>query len=158
MKIIIFIIIVFSQFSFSAEKFTFTASDLPKESIKNPFTEKTFADKLVVIDFWASWCTPCVESFSFYQEIQTKYKNKLIWFAISEDSTLEDAKIFLKDNTNTFHFYFDEEAKIAKKFNIIGIPNLFVLDTKGKILFEHKGFFKKEKEQILKKFETAMKQ
>lgn len=143
--------------TFAIDKISFTAKDLPKEVIKNPFLGTSFNKQLIVVDFWATWCAPCLQSFEFYQEVLNKYEGKIVWLAINEDSSFDEVKLALKNNKETFHFYFDSDSKLAKKFNIVGIPHLFALDSKGNILFEQKGFTKKEKPEILAKFETALK-
>lgn len=148
-KVLIFIasLIICLQ-SYAEIRFNFT--ELPAVAIRNPVQNKDLKE-FIVVDFWASWCGPCKDSFPFYHEIFTKHQNKISWIAISEDSSVEDAKLFLKGRTENFHYYWDENNRYLDKFLTSGIPVLYVFNNKGDLVFEEKGFSEKTKKNFLEK-------
>jgi cytochrome c biogenesis protein CcmG, thiol:disulfide interchange protein DsbE len=111
--------------------------------------------KVVVVDFWASWCGPCKESFPAMNELQKKYGSQgLVIIAVNQDEKAQDMQDFLKDNAAVFTVVRDagpEGKKLVDKVEIETMPSSFVLDREGKVRYTHSGFHgdatKKEYEQ-----------
>jgi thiol-disulfide isomerase/thioredoxin len=101
----------------------------------------SLAGKVVVIDFWASWCGPCKESFPAMNELQKKYSEKgLVIIAVNEDEEASDMKDFLKDNPANFTVVRDARQKLVAVAGIGTMPSSFVFGPDGKIKFTHSGF------------------
>ena len=82
-----------------------------------------YKGKTVYLDFWASWCGPCKQSFPWANEMQTRYNGKgLRVVAINLDQKTDDAKTFLNDNTARFDVAFDQPGKIPRTYAIKGMP------------------------------------
>ncbi len=138
---------------------------LAKEMINKPaplFTLKdtsgkvvSLADlkgKVVIVDFWATWCGPCKASFPGMQLAVTKYKDnpnvKFLFIDTWEngDNYLDGVKKFIADNHYTFNVLMDEkgsdnrQSKVVSAFGVEGIPTKFVLDKNGNIRFKKVGF------------------
>ncbi|MEX8548685.1 MAG: redoxin domain-containing protein [Mucilaginibacter sp.] len=138
---------------------------LAKEMINKPaplFTLKdtsgkavSLADlkgKVVVIDFWATWCGPCKASFPGMQLAVNKYKDnpnvKFLFIDTWEngDDYLPGVKKFIADNHYTFQVLMDEkgsdnrQSKVISTFGVEGIPTKFILDKDGNIRFKKVGF------------------
>ena len=97
--------------------------------------------KVVIVDFWASWCQPCKDSFPAMNELQKKYADKgLVIIAVNEDEESSDMKDFLKDNAATFTVVRDAKQKLVGEAGIQTMPSSFVLDATGKVRFAHSGF------------------
>ena len=97
--------------------------------------------KLTYIDFWASWCGPCKQSFPWMEAMNDKYgKNGLRIVAITVDKKREDAEKFLKQLKPKFEIGFDPEGKTASALQIKAMPTSLLVDEKGKVLFVHNGF------------------
>jgi peroxiredoxin len=131
----------------------------PKFSLKD-FSGKTVSlvdlkGKVVIIDFWATWCVPCKASFPGMQMAVTKYKDdpnvEFLFIDVMEqtDDYVNDVKKFIADNSYTFHVLFDEKNesghlknKTAKdyEYDSSQIPAQYVIDKKGRIRFESIGF------------------
>ena len=116
--------------------------------------------KIVIIDFWASWCQPCKDSFPAMNELQKKYAGKgLVIIAVNEDEEKSDMSDFLKDNAATFTVVRDAKQKLVGEAGIQTMPSSFVLDDTGKVRFTHSGFhgaetrkeYEQQIESLLKK-------
>ena len=116
--------------------------------------------KVVIVDFWASWCGPCKDSFPVMNELQKKYGDQgLVIIAINEDEVASDMQDFLKDNSATFTVVRDAKQKLVGEAGIQTMPGSFILDETGKVRFTHNGFhgaetrkrYEQEIESLLKK-------
>lgn len=95
----------------------------------------------VYLDFWASWCVPCRESFPWLNKVHSQYADKgLKVIAINLDAETEDAKKFLEDYPAKFEVIYDPEGEFATRFNLQGMPSAVLIDRDGKIFDQHVGF------------------
>ena len=97
--------------------------------------------KVVLVDFWASWCEPCKQSFPVMQELHTRYADRgLVIIAVNVDENRPDMEAFLKKNAATFVVLRDAKQKLVEKTGIATMPSSFLLDREGKVRFTHTGF------------------
>ncbi|TCC89491.1 redoxin domain-containing protein [Pedobacter frigiditerrae] len=100
-------------------------------------------DKVVVLDFWATWCVPCIEGFPYMQKVYNQYaNNKDIVFMIMNSgskNSLQDAITWVNNNKFTFPIYYNDR-KLAEAFNVNTIPSTFIIDRAGKIQYKTVGF------------------
>jgi thiol-disulfide isomerase/thioredoxin len=97
--------------------------------------------KVVLIDFWASWCEPCRRSFPWLESMHERYSGKgLAIVAINLDKTRDPAFAFLEKYPARFTVAFDPDGKTAEAFKVKGMPSSFVLGPTGAILHAHSGF------------------
>jgi thiol-disulfide isomerase/thioredoxin len=100
------------------------------------------AGKVVLIDFWATWCAPCREAMPHMREIAKKFQGEpLVVLSISLDSDEQKWKDFVVKNEMTWPQYRDGgfNGQIAKKFNVEVIPHTFTIDADGVLQDEHIG-------------------
>lgn len=118
-----------------------TASDFSLPSINSTITLKDYQGKIVYLDFWASWCSPCKDSFPWMNAMQEKYaKDDVVFIAINVDRNKSDAKKFLAQTPANFTLAFDSQGKTPKAYEVMGMPSAYIIDKKGRILHSHIGF------------------
>lgn len=123
------------------------AFELPGAS--GPVNLSSYKGKVVYVDFWASWCGPCKQSFPWLNEMQAKYGAKGFQIVgISVDSKMADAKTFLTEVPAKFAVAFDEKSVTPKQYGIKGMPSSVLLDGNGKVIMQHTGFKDSEKAQL----------
>jgi cytochrome c biogenesis protein CcmG/thiol:disulfide interchange protein DsbE len=101
--------------------------------------------KVVLLDFWASWCGPCKESFPVMDELQQKYGAKgLVILAVNVDEKIAAMQDFLKDHPVQFNILHDATKKLVGAANIASMPTSFLIGKDGKVVAIHKGFHGKD--------------
>jgi thiol-disulfide isomerase/thioredoxin len=107
----------------------------------------SFRGKVVLVDFWASWCAPCKESFPWMQQVLSRYADRgLVVVAVNLDRDRRLAEQFLGSLNPTFPIVFDPQARLAEHFKVSGMPASFYVDRSGAVRFSHIGFRPNERE------------
>ena len=110
-----------------------------------------YRGKVVLINFWATWCPPCREEMPLFERIYRKYKNKgFEILAIGTDGSVEPVKKFVKEYKLSFPVLFDN-ANVVALYQVQGLPTSFLVGRDGKILKVRLGEYK-EIERDLKEF------
>lgn len=105
--------------------------------------------KLQYLDFWASWCPPCRESFPFMNELQRDLAPRgLSILALSVDKNPEDARRFLERFPPQFPVALDSTWTCASAYLLPGMPTTFVIDSAGVVRALHIGFRGSDKARI----------
>lgn len=101
--------------------------------------------KVVYLDFWASWCKPCRESFPWMNALLEKYpRDKFTVITINLDAEASAMRRFLDKVPARFDIYHDASGAIAEKFQLEGMPTSYLIDSKGKIVRKHIGFYSRK--------------
>lgn len=128
----------------SKEAPNFTLKNLDGETVS--LTD--FAGKIVILDFWATWCAPCKMSFPGMQEMVDKYNDEVVFLFIDTfeggDDRNEKVQEFITSNNYNFHVLLDEKQgegfKAASKYGVEGIPVKYFIGPDGKLRYEKTGF------------------
>ncbi len=95
---------------------------------------KDFQGKIIMLNFWASWCPPCREEMPSMEAFYSKMKGRNFeMLAVNIQENESTVKNFLQKNRYTFPVLMDLEGVAAQKYKIRSIPTTFIIDSKGKI-------------------------
>lgn len=135
----------------------FTATTLEGDSIRLA----DFKGEIVILDFWASWCAPCLKEMPFLIEIQEKYRDQnLVVIAINLDNNKKNAVRFLKKigKDIPFPIIFDKNKELPKLYIPAAMPTTIFIDTKGAIRYRHNGFKESDKSSFITEIEKLVKE
>lgn len=97
--------------------------------------------KVVLVDFWASWCVPCKASFPALDAIYKEYRSRGVdVLAVNLDERRRDADAFLAARPHALPVFFDPKGASAAAFGVQGMPSSFVIDRGGLIRYTHMGY------------------
>ena len=92
-----------------------------------------------LINFFASWCTPCKAEHHLFFKIKKNHPN-IYLVGISYKDDPEDSKQYLSEEGNPYSFVgLDQYGKVALEFGVFGLPETFIISNEGKIIFKHMG-------------------
>jgi thiol-disulfide isomerase/thioredoxin len=111
--------------------------------------------KVKLIDFWATWCEPCKESFPVYQGLAERYGGSLEIIGISEDDEPDGIKAFAKETGVRFPLAWDEGQALSKEYQPPTMPTSYVIDKNGIVRLVHAGFRSGDEAQIAAAIEQA---
>ena len=122
----------------TAEAAGVTAQIAPDFTFTDLVTGKTtklsdLRDKPVYLNFWATWCPPCVKELPHIQAKYEQYKDRIHFLAISVDSEQEAPAQFISSKGYTFTVGYGNESEISRAYNIEAIPASYIIGTDGTI-------------------------
>jgi peroxiredoxin len=99
--------------------------------------------KVVLLDFWQTWCVPCVEAIPHLKSLQEKYKTQgLVVLGITDkldEEGLSKMREFLHEYKLNYPALVDEKGLVAAQYNISGYPHVFLIDKSGRLAYEKHG-------------------
>lgn len=95
------------------------------------YTLSESKDKVVILNFWATWCDPCCVELPAFQRLYDEYGDKLQVLTVNCVESKEDVVNFIEENGYTFPFALDEDASINALYPSDGIPYTLVIDKNG---------------------------
>lgn len=126
-----------------------TLEPLPLIKVQAAQGELNFADyrgKVILLDFWASWCGPCRQSFPWMNEVQIRYANEgLTVIAVNLDQNRADAQAFLAEVPASFQIAYDASGNSAEMMHVVGMPMSYLIDRQGRVRQSLIGFNQQNK-------------
>ncbi|WP_300278208.1 TlpA family protein disulfide reductase [Peptacetobacter sp.] len=95
--------------------------------------------KITILNFWATWCGPCVEELPAMEKLQKDYGDKIEVMAINSGDSKDLIGKFLKANKYTLPIAYDENLDISRKYPTDGIPYTLIIDKDGKVYEVYTG-------------------
>jgi cytochrome c biogenesis protein CcmG, thiol:disulfide interchange protein DsbE len=131
--------------------------DLPTSS--GTVTLDSLQGKVVLVDFWASWCGPCRQSFPWLRTMSERYGPRgLVVVAIDLDKDRAHADAFLREFGSPFTVAFDPAGKTAEAFHVSTMPSSYLVSRTGLLVYSHPGFHLKDVDTFEKRIEDAISQ
>ncbi len=120
------------------------AIDMPDQAGKKVDLNE-LKGKVVLVDFWASWCGPCKQEMPVLEEFHEKYaKQGLVIVGINIDNNPKKMTNFLKGTPASFRIVHDRKLGVAAKYEPATMPSSYFIGRDGKIRYVHEGFRKKD--------------
>lgn len=124
------------------------AFDLPAQSGGKRASLDKAQGKVLLVDFWATWCGPCRASFPKYEALAKKFEDDVVVVGISEDDEADGIADFAKETGATFTLAWDAEKSVAGSYHPDSMPTSFIVDKNGLVRFVHSGFRAGEEKEI----------
>lgn len=121
------------------ERIEFSLPDLAGK----PVSPADFLGKVVIVDLWATWCVPCVQSFPFYEDLLKKHGPEgLVILAVSVDEGESNKEVerFLETHNVSFTILRDPKGTLPEKLKIDTMPTAAILGRDGRVVKIHAGF------------------
>ena len=114
---------------------------------------KRFKNSLIIINFWATWCAPCIEEMPSLNRLQanTDFNNlKIIPINVGRDNIEKSKSFYKKLNINNLEIYFDKNVELVNKFLLRGLPTTVFINKKGEEFARIIGFVNFDDKKIIK--------
>jgi thiol-disulfide isomerase/thioredoxin len=132
-----------------------TAREVIAPDFKLPGTHKAIElshynrHKVIYVDFWASWCEPCRQSFPWMNKMQSRYHDQgFDIIAINLDDQHSNAVKFLHKMPADFTIAYDPRGTIAQRYGLAVMPTSYLIDRKGQISYVHRGFKSEDRDAM----------
>ena len=116
-----------------------------------------YKGQTLYLDFWASWCVPCKQSFPWMNEMLSRYREKgLRILAINVDRKLSDAKLFLERTPARFDLAFDAGGQTPRSYGIKAMPSSVLIGPDGTVVQVHRGFSDDDRAELERSIRQAL--
>lgn len=108
--------------------------------------------RILLVDFWASWCAPCKESFRTYAQLHADYRARgLVIVAVSVDEKQGAFDSFVKKLSPPFIVVRDKDQHLVREVKVPAMPTCYLLGRDGRVRFVHRGFYGAETDRLVRK-------
>ncbi|MFN3586713.1 MAG: TlpA family protein disulfide reductase [Moraxellaceae bacterium] len=113
-----------------------------------PLDLAAYKGRVVYVDFWASWCGPCRQSFPWMKAMHERHAaDGLVIVAVNVDAEKAQADAFLREFAPAFPVVFDPKGELAREFKVQSMPSSYLIGRDGRARYLHRGFHDAKREQ-----------
>ncbi len=126
----------------------FSASTIHKETVTYSNIK---GDSLTIIDFWASWCKPCLKAMPKLEKVFQEYRNKsvnVIGINVDGPRSVSKARPLVNTLNITYPIIIDMEGNIKNNMEVNSLPTLLIINSKNKIVYRHEGYAPGDEEEL----------
>src|SRR5687767_10486345 len=115
--------------------------------------------KVVMLNFWASWCGPCRTEMPLLEQMHKRYSSLgFTLVGVNVEANTQDAERWLKDTPVSFPVLFDRESKVSKLYDVNAMPSTVFIDRKGNIRYLHKAYKAGDESEYLNQIRALLKE
>lgn len=119
-------------------------------SASKDLSSRDLLGQWVYLDFWASWCGPCKQSFPWMGQLQQQMRDaKLQVVAVSLDKQSQPIERFLRQFPGHVSVAWDPAAETAKRFDVQAMPSSYLINPAGQVVWRHRGFHSADSAALL---------
>jgi peroxiredoxin len=123
----------------------FTLPDVSGEEV----ALQSFRGKVVLLNFWATWCGPCREELPELDRVQEKFRKRgFVVVAVTVDNELDNIRSFMKKYDLKLQALWDRRKKVVDAYKVEKMPSSYLIDRNGVIRFVHLGYSAEELKRI----------
>jgi peroxiredoxin len=118
-----------------------------------------YKGKVVMINFWASWCGPCRQEMPLLESIYKKYnKMGFTMLGVNVEPDSNAANEWLKATPVSFPILYDRDSKVSKLYDVAGMPSTVIIDRSGKLRVLHRGYKPGDENEYLDSIRTLIRE
>ncbi|MCQ8117264.1 TlpA family protein disulfide reductase [Methylomonas rosea] len=123
------------------------------------FNIKSYHGKVVLVDFWATWCPPCLKSIPFFNHLyQQLSKDQFEIIAINVDEDDDTLQQFLNEHSVNYPIALDPQGKCPNSFGVKAMPSSYIIDKQGVVRHIHLGYRDEDQTSIQNEIDQLIKQ
>lgn len=116
-----------------------------------------YRGKVIYVDFWASWCGPCKQSFPWLDNLAHEYASQnFVVIGVNVDKDRDRAERFLTETPAEFPIVYDPKGELATAYKVAGMPSAVLIDRTGHVRFQHAGFSEKQEGLYEQQLQTLL--
>ena len=115
--------------------------------------------KVVMLNFWASWCGPCRQEMPLLDQMHKRYSSLgFTLIGVNVEANTKDAERWLKDTPVSFPVLFDRDSKVSKLYDVSAMPSTVFIDRKGNLRYLHRGYKAGDESEYLNQIRALLKE
>ena len=124
-----------------------------------PIKLSDYKGKVVMINFWATWCGPCRQEWPLLESIYKQYKNQdFVLLGVNVEPDPKPAGEWLKKQPATFPVLYDVKSDVSDRYKVTGMPTTVWVDKKGNLRFVHQSFKPGDENEYMNNIRTLLRE
>jgi thiol-disulfide isomerase/thioredoxin len=115
--------------------------------------------KVVMLNFWASWCGPCRQEMPLLEQMHKRYSSLgFTLVGVNVEANTKDAERWLAETPVSFPVVFDRDSKVSKLYDVSAMPSTVFIDRKGNVRYLHRGYKAGDEGEYLNQIRALLKE